>query len=82
MKIGDGQPKSYNTSTRVVVEVNKQLWWFLNQNRCFQGRRLLTKISEGDTMNLNDSRGSLEEISTQNGPFNFYSISMSSCVSQ
>ena len=25
---------------------------------------------------------SLEEISTQNGPFNFYSNSMSSCVSQ
>ena len=24
----------------------------------------------------------LEEISTQNGPFNFYSNSMSSCVSQ
>ena len=26
--------------------------------------------------------GALEEISTQNGPFNFYSNSMSSCVSQ
>ena len=30
----------------------------------------------------NPRKGTLEEISTQNGPFNFYSNSMSLCVSQ
>ena len=31
---------------------------------------------------LKKHKGALEEISTQNGPFNFYTNSMSSCVSQ
>ena len=35
-----------------------------------------------NNVNLGLGQGSLEEISTQNGPFNFYSNSMSSCVIQ
>ena len=57
MKIGDGQPKSYNTSTRVVAEVNKQLWWLLNQARWREERKQLQEITEEGMNYLEISTG-------------------------
>ena len=70
-----------NSSYQVLFEITNQKYTCLNQNIRNYLKGVVKNDMQGFILNCH-YKLPLEEISTQNGPFNFNSNSISSCVSK